>query len=509
MKKQHIITFSILVLLFVSCFKDESNYDYADPEKITVTGINGSYDRITMVDSINITPVVSSTDASAKFQYYWGIYETSVQGAIPKVDTICKTQNLKYFVKQPAKAWVLVFGAKNTNTGFTQIITSTLNVITQFTRGWYVLKDDGTKSDIDLFLTPASITPASKMENVYSLVNNGKKLDGKAKGMNFESSYKSMVTGVLGNTRAMFVFSTKDASIINTNTVQEIRDFNGSFYAPPSVKAPNGMFVGSAADYFVNNGLIHSIYAMSANTGVFGNYQMKDAANSPYKVSDYYYTYFVSDPILFDETSSSFVSAGGAGSILNSVTDAAGTAMPANKNNKTLLYMGMKASGSAVALLKDKTNANLKILAQITPTVSAFKMTCDTLLATSKLFNATIVTCNYTDEGMIYFVSGGNQVWSRNLVNKGEQLQYTAPAGETVVFIRHKKYTESANTAYSYNFVMVGTTDGTNYNVRMFTKTAGNLATTPVVTLTGKGSNVGDVFYLSPSVSYTTYQNSY
>ncbi len=507
MKKLFIAALSAMVILLVSCFKDKSNYDYAPNEKITVTGINSSYDRISLVDSINIKPTVVSSDPSAKFQYVWGIYETNVQGIVPKIDTICKTQVLKYFIKQPAKTWVLVFAAKNLNTGYTQYVTSNLNVITQFTRGWYVLKDDGSKTDMDLFLTPTTITPASKMENIYSFVN-GKKLDGKAKVLCFETSYKSTVTGVLGNTRGMFIASSKDASIINMNTLLEIRDFNGSFYSIPPVKAPGAMLVGSAADYFVNNGLIHSIYAMSANTGVFGNYQMRDAINSPYSVSDYYYTYFVSDPIFFDEMSSSFVSAGGAGTMLNTVTDAVGTNMPANKNNKTLLYMGMKASGNAIALFKDKTDANLKILSNITPTVGAFKMLNDTLLTSNKLFNASIITCNYTDENMIYFVVG-NQVWSRNLANKLEQLQYTAPAGETIVFVRHRKYSVTADIAFAYNYVMVGTTDGTNYNVRMFTKTAGNLAATPAFTLTGKGTGVGDVFYLSPSVSYTTYQNSY
>ncbi len=507
MRKFHIAACMAIVVLTASCFKDKSVIG-TTPEQITVTGINASYDRVSMVDSINISPVVKSTDPAAKFQYYWGIYETNVLASVPKVDTISKSLNLKYFVKQPAKGWVLVFMAKNTNTGYTQYATSSLNVITQFTRGWYVLKDDGSKTDMDLFLTPTTIVPSSKMENLFSLVN-GKKLDGKAKSLNFESTYKSMVTGTLGNTRAMFIATTKDASIINVNTLLEIHDFNGLFYTSPAVKAPNAMMVGMSADYFVNNGLIHSIYAMGINSGIFGNYQMRDAVNSPYRMSDFYYSYYLGDPIFFDETSSSFLSAGGGGSILNTVTDAVGTNMQANKNNKTLLYMGAKSTSSAVALFADKNNENLKILSAITPTVNAFKMTNDTLLATNKLYNSKIVTCNYTDENMIYFVVGSNQVWSRNLTNKVEQLQYTAPAGETIVYIRHKKYTESANTAYSYNYVMVGTTDGTNYNVRMFTKTAGNLAAAPALTLTGKGANVGDVFYLSPTVNYQTYQNSY
>ena len=509
MKKLHIIIMlSAMIVLVTSCFKDKSNYAYLPSEKIYVTGVNASYDRVSQVDSIVITPTVKSTDPTAKFSYFWGIYETSVQGSVPTVDTICRTKDLHYFVAKPAKAWVLVYGAKNKNTGYMTITTSTLNVITQFTRGWYVLKDDGSKTDMDLFLTPTTIVPTTMLANVFSLAN-GRKLDGKAKSMNFESTYKSMVTGVLGNTRAMFITTDKDASIINTNTMLEIKNFNGCFYSPPATKAPNAMFTGSSADYFVNDGQVYSIYSMSSNTGVFGNRQMRDAVNTPYHMSDYYYTYVVYDPIFFDEFSSSFVSAGGAGTVLNTVTDAAGTAMKANNNNKTLLFMGMKTTSSAVAVFQDKTIPTQKILSQITTTVSAFKMVNDTLLSTSKLYSATKYTCNYVDESMIYFVVGGNQVWSRNLVNKAEQLQYTAPAGETINFIRHKKYTVgTTELPYNFNYIMVGTTTGTTYNVRMFTKTAGNLATTPAFTLTGTGS-VGDVFYLTPSVSYATYQDSY
>jgi len=511
MKKIHIIALLFLIVLVTSCFKDDNNYEYAPAEKITVTGINPSYDRITQVDSLIVTPVVTSTDPNAKFQYFWGIYETNVQGFAPKVDTICKTLNLRYFIRQPAKGWVLVFGAKNTNTGFMQIETSLANINTPFTQGWYVLKDDGSKSDMDLFLTPSSIVPGeSKIENIFSFVN-GKKLEGKAKGICFEPSYKSNITGTWGNTRAFLVFTSADASMINSNTMKEYRNFNSSFYDSPKVKAPGAIFIGSSSDYFINDGRLHSIAAMTLNRGVFGNYQMRDEFNKPYKLSDFYYGHAFSDPVLFDENSSSFVSAGGSGTILNTITDApTGSHMKANNNNKTLLYMGLKSTSTAIALLKDKSNANLKILSTITPNFAAFKITNDTLSPTSKLYNATIVTCNVADESLIYFVVGGNEVWSRNIVNKAEQLQYKAPAGETITYIRHRSFNSSADLpAYKYNYVMVGSSNGTTYNVRMFTKTAGNLDAQPSVTLTGKGSNVGDVFFLSPRVGQYTYNYSY
>lgn len=100
-----------------------------------------------------------------------GIYETNVQGRIEPLDTIGRTKDLNYYVREDAKDWVLVFMVRNKKTGYTQYKNSTLTVNTQFTRGWYVLKDDGTQSDLDLFLTPASAKAEEKVEDVFSLVN--------------------------------------------------------------------------------------------------------------------------------------------------------------------------------------------------------------------------------------------------------------------------------------------------------------------------------------------------
>ena len=151
MKKLYILTLAVTIAAMVSsCYKDKGNYSYATSEVITITGIAPSYDKISKQDKITLTPTVSSSSPNASFEYFWGIYETNVQGSVPKIDTIAKTLNLDYFITQSAKAWVLVFGAKNKTTGLQQLVTSTINVITPFTRGWYVLKDDGTSTDLDL-----------------------------------------------------------------------------------------------------------------------------------------------------------------------------------------------------------------------------------------------------------------------------------------------------------------------------------------------------------------------
>ena len=77
MKSKYFII-STLILVITSCFADKGNYEYTAWEEITVTGIESDYTAISQVDRIQIEPVVSSTENDAQYEYYWGIYETSV-----------------------------------------------------------------------------------------------------------------------------------------------------------------------------------------------------------------------------------------------------------------------------------------------------------------------------------------------------------------------------------------------------------------------------------------------
>ncbi|WP_126246531.1 PKD-like family lipoprotein [Chitinophaga rhizosphaerae] len=505
--KYHSLAACCIVLLS-ACYKDKGNYIYEKREEITVSGIASTYDKVSLQDKITINPEVTSTDPGARFSYWWGIYETNVQGSAPKVDTIGREKALDYLVTQSAKGWVLVFGAKNEHTGVSRIVTSSINVTTRFTRGWYVLKDDGTGSDVDLFLTPENIEPASKLDNVFSLVNQ-RKIDGKSMLFAFYSNYKSNVTGVMSNTRALFMLTDKDASVVNINTFREIHGLGGLFYETVPVKKPGSICEANSSNFFVNDGQLHSLYGMSANVGLFGGRQLRDDVNTPYYLSKYFLAYVFGNPFFFDERSSSFVSATGTGSVMSNVTDAEGTEMPANRNNKELLYMGLKSTNpfSGVALFRDKTDPSLKILSTIKPENYSLKLVNDTLDAAEQIYRAERFGSVIADENILYF-SVGDKIWSRNLSNGVEQLQSTLD-GEQITFIRHLKYSGSgAEQPFSFNYVLVGTTAGGSYKVRAFRKSSGNLATAPDFVMEGAGS-AGDVIYMAPPVSNYTYSNTY
>jgi hypothetical protein len=518
MKKIYILLFVGIALFLGACKKDKGNYDYTPNEIISVEGMEKSYTTISEKDKLVLDPKVTSTDPNASFEYLWGIYETNVQGSVPVLDTIGRQKALNYLVKQPAKAWVLVLRVTNKNTKYAQYFTANINVVTEFTRGWYVAKDDGINADLDLFLTPTSIQPTEKRENIFSLIN-GNKLEGKARMMNFFTAYKSTVTGTSANTRALFFNTDKDMVAINISTLKTIRNYNALFIEAPSPKAPATSYIGQSAYYLINDGQMHAIYAFSVNTGQFGARKMKDAANTPYRLSDYFLTSYLTDPYVFDETSSSFLSMSqGYGSVMTAISDDATTKMPANNNNKRVLYMGYKSAVylpapdyrykiTGFAIFQDKTDPALKILSEVAPSLTKMKLTNDTLKTTDMIYNASNWTLLDGDENMMYFVVN-NQVWSRNLSNKFEQLQYSPPAGEEVTFIRHKKYTASSDAAFNYNYVMIGTKAGSGYKVRMFTKSSGSLDSSPAFTLEGNGI-VRDVMYMTPSVAESTYANTY
>lgn len=142
MKKSLIYIFIILFATgLTSCFTDKGNYNYTALEEVTISGIDPSYTKLALTDRIQISPTVTASDKNAKLEYFWAIYNPAGAGyeSSGQLDTIAKTKDLDYPVNLPARTWGLLFGVKNSTTGYTKLKEVTLNVTTQFTRGWFVL----------------------------------------------------------------------------------------------------------------------------------------------------------------------------------------------------------------------------------------------------------------------------------------------------------------------------------------------------------------------------------
>lgn len=512
-KVYNIIIYVFVVVSLTSCFKDMGNYEYDDNEVITITGIEESYTAVQLLDRLNIKPTVTS-NKPAEFEYHYALYETNVQGYAPVLDTIQKSGKdlVDYRVTKKAKTYGMVFMATNKKTGFTAFFKSTLNVLTQFNSGWYVLKSVGDNSDLDLFNANNS-----KMENILLGVN-GKQLKGKASCITTASNYRAYdeATGKYVGTTALFPVTDKDAMSVILATAKIELEFKDMFYEKPAAPYSPTMFNASFQGLWTSNNNRAFVFLVLRGTGTapnkFGLESPKDANYTPYSLSKYTVFHSTYGALRFDETTSTFVIVPCFGTALIPAKNNPQTEMSAFNNNKTITYMGCRGMSDTYfyAVMKDKTNPNLRFISKVEGYNSAsnisLKITNDTLAVSDLAFDASIYSANHSLD-IMYFVNNG-KIYMRNVAAKrtaNVDMGISIPSGETITFIKHIPKTS----ATTFNYFVVGTTVSGNYKVRMYNvKSTGDVETTPALTLEGQGS-AGDVIYTFPTVSHTTYPQSY
>ncbi|MFV0506896.1 MAG: PKD-like family lipoprotein [Bacteroidales bacterium] len=516
--KNNILVVILVTLLMSSCYKDMGNYDYDETEVISVEGIRQNYKGITMIDSLIITPKVTSTTPDAEFEYFWLMYQEDLTGTVAKVDTLSHTKDIRFLIDQNSPNWRLIFSVRNKNTGLSKLISCTLSVETAYTRGWYVLKDDGANSDLDMFRVKDTITPTSMTPNIYSKIN-GKNLEGKAKMINYFTSYKTFVDvgedGKAKNTNVLVAMSEKDIAFNYINTLEEVRSFDDFAYEAPAVKDMG--YIGFShyrqMYYTINDGKVHKIAISYPNSGVFTAPIAKDDKYSDYNLSDFALT-SRKFRLFYDETSSSFIThAGGTSATMTPVKAMANSEMATSNTNKEMIYMGVMDNTSrntpAVAFMRDK-NDNTKSLARISPLTNNFEISINNLKdidKEQKLYDATLISTSQ-DEAVLYFAVN-NELWSRNLSSGLEKLQFSAADGEEITMIRHRKYGAPKEPRYKYNYVIVGTTSASNdYKIYFFQKRAGNLESAPDFIKEGTG-RIKDIMFISPNIKEDEYMQGY
>ena len=102
--------------LFQSCYEDEGNYDYTELSAIEIEGIETSYSKRKLVDTLNIPVTINTEYDQENLKYTWFIYnESKVDyiNAVP-VDTISREKDLSYLVAADPGNYVLTLKVENT-----------------------------------------------------------------------------------------------------------------------------------------------------------------------------------------------------------------------------------------------------------------------------------------------------------------------------------------------------------------------------------------------------------
>lgn len=497
---KHCIYSVFLIIAWTSCIKDNSSDGLREKEVITVTGIEKSYSGLLHGKNIVIDPIVQASDGQADLEYVWVM--------LPN-DTLATTRVLDLKLDRKPGLYRLRLQVRNRRTDYSHYETVEFKVGTVYTRGWYVAKSTQGQADLDLFIPGNTLQEYQRLEDVFSL-NNHRKLEGDPLLLSFYPRYFVWGGEEYVPARTLFVVSERDASSIDINSFTEFRSFESLFYMTPSVRKPTFIMNAAVAQYAANDGQLYVYSAASRSTGQFGAPNGIDDRNTPYHLSKYFIGAVLgSGAYFFDEISSSFVQGVSAGGMLAPVRDSSETDIPANRSDKNLLYMGLKTETptTGYAVFQDKSDASKKAVAEIIPSATHFMIKSNPIRPTEKLYNASRYMLLEGEENLLFFVVG-NEVWSRNLSNQTEQLQYTVPQGEKITLLRHRKYTLEPEYAHSY--IAVGSVIGGKYKVRMFTKDSGKLAPEPAFILEGNGEHVGDLLYVGDGLKdFFSHNTSY
>ena len=323
------ILLAIVGLLLMSCFEDKGNYSYTVGEQITVSGVEKEYLRYFMNDRLVVRPEVCSTDPDARFEYLWTI---SAQGRLG--DTLTLDKVLDTLVNwEPNQNYTLVLAVTNMNSGYTVYQEAELIVGTPYSRGWYVLKDDGQQTDIDLY------SEQGKLSNILFAVN-GQNLKGKAQKLSFIASHQVFDEEQNKYTaqKTLFALTDRDLLGIDISRAGINRTYENIFYEVPEHPRPQMMFETMMCSYFLNDGKVYSIFNMSDNSGKFGLPANLNGGYDYWLSKQAYCDYF-NDLLVFDELSSSFYITSYYINSLLEVKDGPDTEMTCSRNNKRLLYI--------------------------------------------------------------------------------------------------------------------------------------------------------------------------
>ncbi len=182
-------------------------------------------------DFLKANPVVENEN---DFDFYWTLISNNYapgQGAV-KADTLARTKDLNYEVSQDPGSYTMVFNARAKTTGVVRQKTMVVNISTLTMNGWYLLKDNGGKTDMDF------IHSTGRIDNWIANFNGGKSLDGNAVKMAFVPSFRTTPTSTVYFPTLM-VLSANDAAIYRVDNGSMVMNFDNMFFTKPAVrKAP-------------------------------------------------------------------------------------------------------------------------------------------------------------------------------------------------------------------------------------------------------------------------------
>lgn len=477
--------------LLSGCFKDEGNYDYKEPLSIRVENVAASYVVMPGVDRLRITPKIYPEDRT--YDCFWTA--TAIGTAwTADTDTLSYGRDLDYPVTLNLGTYKLRFCAKDRATGIFSYTEYNLQVTTDMSSGWWILKSEGDSADVDFFSD-------KKVKRDLVKTINGTRLAGEAVGLNFTPYYWDFdaKTKQDRRTEAVFLAAKNDLVVVDYFTGRILRNYDELFIDRPVRREVKSIFRGPSDTHVDVGGNVYTMYHSSED--VFNRFLVK--VGGQYDLSAWHHG-AGSLPLLFNTINSSFCSLQRTSTTLEYFRDG----IPASKNTgMDLMYLGgltteVGAQGNeALAVMKVRGADKYYLYTlngQPYETDSNPVVKAEELYSGLGLMTADNMALNQNNR--IIYYSKNDRLYACNLDNQEETLQTVQIGeGEHVTYMEFVKFSPYGENNLWFDYMAVATVKNNRYKLSLHPVAAGTLMPA-VKVFEGKGS-VKRICYLHQSVN--------
>lgn len=472
-----LLIFLFISTLLVSCYEDEGNYKYSKINSVSVKGIEKEYTKFTSIDKLEIPIEVTSVDPSVEFEYLWSYYDAK------ESITISDKKDLTFPITMKQGKYTLLLTVTEKASGIKYYFSSALTVETQFTRGWYILKEDGSDTELDLRREDTSL------DNILANYSAMGKLKGKPVSIGYFSGGK------------IFLQSENDAYSVLIEDMSLIANYKDMFFAEPT-EIPTQ--IGFCQNVQVYNWIDENgVY--KASTPKFG-YPMSIDGDTKGYVPSGFTAKNMTDILYYDELNCRFFVEPMNGSFLYTFkdTDKAGNAttwLPRDLD-ATMLYMGTfggpagSEKGSGFAVLEKRSGEKERLIFTVDTNAANAKYNPITkgVIAPlgSDIYNAKVFA-NNRNFAVLYY-DNKNKLGMYDISSDSQKDIYTFTEGEEITYIHNSIYYSD-----KMDKIVVATYKNGDYKLYLFDILAGAPTGEPVI-YEGKG-RVKEVIYTAAGIS--------
>ncbi len=495
MKQLYTLLLAALALSFAACADDEGNYDYNAVDEIKIDGLPESVSK-NLGEVLEIDPQIESKYTDLKYEWYmWDRAKEDLPDNVGRIEgyepeLIGTEKKLAYEVKCPVALYTIMLKVYSQSTGYFSMASMRFDAKSEFTRGFYILKEteDG---NTELDLSTAEGKPTQS--NIFQITGR-QPMQGKPLFLSHVASH-SFINSAREREGAHTLCVTTEAGDVGfyeTKSMQKVHDRSELLGS----ELPAGQKAYAAFTALYDNMLLTSqgvymnyFYAMMQSTGAF--YMLGKGTNggSVFVFSDT----FGRNVFFWDEQHHTVANMAGDGfSPHYGEYDNAGFS---TADMKCLACGIVQTLDKGYFILEDSKGKRFlhEVSTEVDRSKPGFPVTKHLELdPNSRLAQATEYATNERTASYLYYVYQ-NKVYLYNLTTYQEEEAPLnlpdLPADENITYLSYQwqdYQTKDGPRDDNFTYLIVGTQQGENYHLYMYELEIGR-PTKMVRKIDGKG----------------------